>query len=109
MSYQIRKVDANQTKIVNHFRKSGATVCILSEIGRGCTDLVVGYNGYSVMAEVKDGSKSPSQRRLTKLEQHFFDTWQGSACIVESVEDADKLLDILRGWPRCPTIALQQS
>jgi hypothetical protein len=43
--------------------------------------------------EVKDGNKTPSQRKLTEAEQKFFDEWTGGLiAIVQSVEDALAIL-----------------
>jgi hypothetical protein len=47
-----------------------------------------------MLLEIKDGKKSPSARRLTELEQEFFDTWRGGPLfIVHSVEEALMRLD----------------
>jgi hypothetical protein len=53
----------------------------------------VGYKGYTLLLEVKDGDKTPSKRKLTQAEQKFFDEWTGGIlAIVESVEDALAIL-----------------
>jgi hypothetical protein len=57
--------------------------------GDGIPDLLVGYRGYTILMEVKDGQKVPSARKLTPAEQKFFDDWQGGMLvIVNSVEEA---------------------
>ena len=62
--------------------------------GDGIPDLLVGYKGYTILMEVKDGDKSPSKRRLTEAEEEFFMGWKGGLlCIVESVDQA---LDVLK-------------
>jgi hypothetical protein len=62
--------------------------------GEGLPDLLVGYHGRTMLLEVKDGKKPPSARRLTELEQEFFDTWRGGPLfIVHSVEEALMRLD----------------
>ena len=87
------RIDANQNAIVEALRQCGATVRIISQ-GGGIPDLLVGYNGYTILMEVKDGAKSPSQRKLTEDEQRFFDEWTGGMlAVVNSVEEA---LDILK-------------
>jgi len=86
------RVDANQSIIVETLRKAGAYVRIVT-MGDGVPDLLVGYKGYTLLLEVKDGDKSPSDRKLTKAEQKFFDEWTGGLlAIVESVEDALAIL-----------------
>lgn len=100
MSYRIRKVDVNQPAIVAEFRKRGASVAILSEIGRGIPDLAIGVcraylEPYMSFIEIKDGSKPPSARKLTEDEQKFKDNWHGNYEIVLSVEDVNKLMDLI--------------
>jgi len=87
---QAARVDANQPEIVAALRRAGATVQILSAVGKGCPDLLVGYGGKNILMEVKDGSKKPSARKLTKDEAIWHDSWGGTVCIVESVADALK-------------------
>ena len=87
------RVDANQTKIVEALREAGARVRVITQ-GDGIPDLMVHYNGYTILMEVKDGDKPPSARKLTEAEQKFFDEWQGGMLsIVTCVEEA---LDILK-------------
>lgn len=83
--------DANQKEIVSALRAMGATVFILDRP----VDLLVGWRGKNLLIEIKDGSLKPSARRLTSDEKEFFDTWRGSAYVVESVEDAIRLLNLL--------------
>jgi Holliday junction resolvase len=82
------RIDANQNKIVDALRKAGAVVRIISQ-GDGIPDLLVGYKGYTILMEVKDGDKVPSARKLTEAEQKFFDDWRGGMLVViNSVEEA---------------------
>jgi len=86
------RIDANQNEIVNALRKVGAYVRIVT-MGDGVPDLLVGYRGFTILMEVKDGNKTPSQRKLTEAEQKFFDEWTGGLiAIVQSVEDALAIL-----------------
>jgi hypothetical protein len=82
------RVDANQEQIVSALRARGAGVRVISQ-GDGIPDLLVGYRGFTILMEVKDGQKVPSARKLTFAEQKFFDDWQGGMLvIVNSVEEA---------------------
>ena len=86
------RIDANQNSIVDALRQCGATVRIISQ-GGGIPDLLVGYNGYTILMEVKDGNKVPSARKLTEDEQKFFEEWRGGMlAIVNNVEEALELL-----------------
>jgi Holliday junction resolvase len=93
MSKYARRVDDNQSDIVKALRACGAVVRVITQ-GDGIPDLLVAYRGYTILIEVKDGSKSPSHRKLTDAEQEFFDKWTGGMLvIVNSVEEA---LDVLK-------------
>lgn len=86
------RIDANQNKIVDALRKAGAVVRIISQ-GDGIPDLLVGYKGYTILMEVKDGDKVPSARKLTEAEQKFFDDWRGGMlAVVNSDEEALEIL-----------------
>ena len=64
------RTDANHSAVRAALRKLGCEVLDLSSVGGGCPDLLVlvrtGRRAGSLhLIEVKDGSKSPSRRRLT--------------------------------------------
>lgn len=82
------RTDANQTEIVNALRDVGASVAITSMIGAGFPDIVVGYRGTNFLMEIKDGSKPPSARKLTKAERKFHDLWRGTVIVVNGVDEA---------------------
>jgi hypothetical protein len=62
----------------------------LHTIGQGCPDLLVGYRGKWSLIELKDGSKPPSQRKLTvdELEWHGKASRHAPVFIAENIEDA---------------------
>jgi len=86
------KLDANHKLIVRALRQIGCSVQSLASQGMGCPDLVVGFRGVNYLFEVKDGRKQPSQRKLTAMEKVWHDTWRGQVCIVESIDDALKII-----------------
>ena len=88
------RVDANQAEIVEALRAIGATVQPIHMVGRGCPDIIVCYRGRNILIEIKDGSKSPSARRLTSDEMMWHTSWRGRVVIVESVDEA---LQAVRG------------
>lgn len=89
-----RRTDANQTELVAAFRKLGCSVLIINaEI-----DFLVGYGGISIAIEAKDGSKQPSARRLTLLEERFKDKWTGGYKLVENLEHVAETVALLRKW-----------
>ena len=87
------RVDANQDAIVQTLRACGAYVRVVT-MGDGVPDLLVGYRGYTLLLEVKDGRKPPSARELTPAEQKFFNEWTGGTLkIVNSAQEALDLLE----------------
>lgn len=83
--------DTNEPQIVEAMRACGAHVERINDEGR--FDLLVWYRGRTLLLEVKDGTKSPSQRALTPAEQAFHDRWPGDNLhIVENIDDALALL-----------------
>ncbi|MFM2134483.1 MAG: hypothetical protein RL156_1764 [Bacteroidota bacterium] len=83
--------DDNESSIVKALRDAGATVYFIDQ---PC-DLIVGYEGKTLLFEVKDGNKPPSARKLTENEQKFFDTWTGGpAYVVDSIQAA---LAVMKG------------
>ena len=81
-------------EIVLAMRAVGAIVRVITQ-GDGLPDLLVGYNGHTILMEIKDGNKPPSARKLTDNEQKFFDEWKGGP--LYKVESVDQALDILDG------------
>jgi hypothetical protein len=79
--------DNNQKSIEQACRKIGASIIDMSPLGNGNPDLCVGFRGVNYLFEVKDGSKPPSQRALTAMENDFRLTWTGHVNTVYSVDD----------------------
>jgi hypothetical protein len=86
------RVDVNQPAIVEALRAVGASVQPLHMVGKGCPDLLVAFRGDTFVFEVKDGAKPPSQRRLTPDEAQWHTGWQAPVYVVESVEDALRVI-----------------
>ena len=86
------RIDANHSQIVRELRQMGATVLSLANIGSGCPDLLVGWRGKNVALEIKDPTQPPSKRRLTDDEKAFHLAWQGQVAVVETTEEALKIL-----------------
>jgi len=83
-----RKVDDNHTEIVATIRAAGFSVHDTSAVGQGFPDLVCGYGGRTFLVEVKDGSKSPSRRRLTAAQADFLYEWEGQYQVIDSAAQA---------------------
>lgn len=94
------KIDANQPEIVAALRKAGATVYSLAAVGKGIPDLLVGFAGRTALVEVKDGSRHPSDRRLTPDQQQWHQTWTGGTlAVVPDIEAALRVLEVMRAKP----------
>ncbi len=88
MSRARGRVDGNHSAIVKALRQAGCAVCDLSGVGKGCPDLLVSRSGENWLLEVKDGSKSPSERRLTPDQEKWHAEWRGRVLVVHSVAEA---------------------
>lgn len=89
--------DNNQKEIVKSLRKLGAKVVIVSEVSN-FVDLVIGYKGKLFIAEIKDGTKSPSQRKLTAGElkcKKDFEMVGVDYHIITNIEEAIKMIEKL--------------
>lgn len=94
---QAARIDANQPEIVQALRDVGASVAVMSMVGNGFPDIVVGYRGQNYLIEIKDGAKTPSQRKLTPDEQKFHDLWRGTAHIANSIDEALEIIGATYG------------
>lgn len=90
------KVDANQVEIVDYLRRNGATVQILSMVGKGCPDLLVGYGGHNWLLECKPGDACASRQTLTTDEAQWHHGWAGQVAIVLNPTQA---LEVVRKRP----------
>lgn len=91
------KIDANQQQVVSALRAAGATVQSLAAVGKGVPDLLVGYQGKTVLMEVKDGHKSPSQRELTDDQLAWHGAWRGGTlAVVDGPEAALRVLKVMQ-------------
>jgi len=102
------RTDANQQAIVKLLRRCYASVQVLSGVGKGVPDILIGASlpcphcgcrfPQNRLAEVKDGAKVPSARRFTPAEAKWHQEWKGQKCVIESEAQALELI----GAERCP-------
>jgi Holliday junction resolvase len=91
------KVDANHVQVVEALRAAGATVQSLAGVGKGVPDLLVGYRQTTLLMEVKDGHKSPSQRKLTEDQLKWHREWNGGTlAVVDGPEAALRVLGVIK-------------
>lgn len=88
------RVDANQEQVVSALRAAGARVWVIGLP----VDLLIGHAGRLMLMEVKDGSKPPSARKKTALQERFFAEWADMPIsLVDGPEAALRALQVLQG------------
>lgn len=86
MSRRAAKVDTNQAVIIGALRMvPGLSVFDLSAMGRGCSDILVGFQERNWLFEIKRAGK---RAHLTPAQQRFRTTWRGQYAVIESAEEA---------------------
>lgn len=86
------RVDENQPGIVADLRKCGATVEVISNIGCGCPDILVGFGGRCWIFEIKMPGKA-----LTPDEAKWSRRWRGQWNRIETAEEALRIMGITGG------------
>lgn len=77
------RIDSNHAEIVSALRKMGCSVQSLARLGKGCPDLLIGYQGRNVVLEVK-----ADKGMLRAVQAVWRSNWRGHVAIVRSVEEA---------------------
>jgi len=91
------KIDANHEQVVSALRAAGASVQTLAAVGKGVPDLLVGYQGKTLLLEVKDGRKPPSARRLTEDQLKWHGAWRGGPlAVVDGPDAALRMLGVMK-------------
>lgn len=83
------KVDDNQKEIVDFLLKVGCSVLDTSAVGGGFPDLIIGYKNKNILIEIKNPK---TRNKLNKLQKRFFESWDGPAFVVYSIEEALEVL-----------------
>lgn len=88
-----RRTDANQQEIMDALRKAGADVYDLSKVGKGIPDLLVCFNGETLLMEVKRDAKA----KYTPAQLKFIANWKGGPLSrVDSPEAALRTIGLVR-------------
>ena len=77
------RADANQSEIVHALRAAGRSVQVLSSVGNGCPDLLVGWPGHSLLIECKTAGG-----KLTREQERWMRLWKGPVAIARNARDA---------------------
>jgi hypothetical protein len=87
------RVDSNQSEIVDDLRRiPGCTVAILSAVGGGLPDILIGYRGANFLVEIKDPSKPKADQELTDDQKKFHAEWKGQVLKAFSFMDIVKFM-----------------
>lgn len=89
------RVDENQNEIVSALQRAGCSVQILSSVGQGCPDILVGMAGTNWILEIKNSARSPSKRKLTPEQKQWHAAWKGQVNVVETIDDAFRVVGLL--------------
>ena len=86
MSRLAAKVDENQKAVVQEIRDTlpECVVQVLSGVGQGVPDLLIGFQGNNYLIELKDGAKVPSKQKLTEHQVKWHLGWQGQVAVANS-------------------------
>lgn len=94
LQYRKRNVDQNQPLIVAALRACGASVVLLHVAGAGVPDLLVGYQGYTLLVEVKNPA---IKGKLNARQIAWQAEWLGSPVqVIYTAEQARDILEALR-------------
>jgi len=85
-----KKVDKNQAAVVKVLRNSGVDVYLLHMVGKGIPDLLVAYEGQTILMEVKDGA----DKKFTPDQIKFIAGWKGGH--LYRVNSSEEALDVLK-------------
>jgi hypothetical protein len=85
-----KKVDKNQASVVKALRDYGADVHLLHMVGAGIPDLLVAYEGHTILIEVKDGA----HKVFTPEQIKFIAAWKGGP--LYRVNSSEEAIDVLK-------------
>ena len=89
-------MDGNQAEIVECLRAiPECSVLVLSAVGEGCPDLLVGYRGFNFLFEIKDPAQPKHRHELTDEQVKFHEAWRGQAQKVFSLKE---IVTAMTGW-----------
>lgn len=84
---RVARIDANQPDIVADLRAVGASVECLHGVGKGCTDLLVGFRGANYLIEIKHG-----KGKLNKRQVKWHSEWVGQCAVAWNTDDALRII-----------------
>lgn len=89
MPRRAARIDNNQPEIVAYFKAGGWSAESTAGVGDGFPDIETGKGGVNINIEIKDGPK----KKLLTSQDDWHRAWQGTAIIVRSLDDVQRLMD----------------
>ena len=87
------RIDTNHKEIVAALRQAGATVISMASLKHGTPDILCGFNGETILMEIKRDSKA----KFTPDQLKFMANWKGGAVSrVDSVDAALRALGVIQ-------------
>lgn len=91
--------DSNQSDLFKAINQIPGVVAVdLGSVGKGVTDLLIGFDGVNYLAEVKlqpvKGKVFRSQSKLNKTQVAWHDLWPGQVGVVRNLDDVLNLLGL---------------
>jgi len=102
--------DKNQGPIVEDLRSLPASVTITTGVGRGFPDLVIGWQGITVLGEVKRRPKriTPAVLELRESQEKFRREWRGGP-VIEITDGLQAVQDLISMDCRTPPARLVEA
>lgn len=92
MSKYAKRVDVNQSEIIQVFKQLGCSVFDTSRVAGGYPDLTIGRNGKTVLVEIKSSEKAT----YTPAQELFMLNWRGSTVVrINDIDGAIRLVKLL--------------
>jgi hypothetical protein len=85
-----KRVDANQSVIVEAARKLGLRIYIVSDIGRGLPDLIAQWGGYTELWEVKTENGKLTKAQKERVEEGLM------MRLVRSIDDVQAAAETMK-------------
>lgn len=85
--FEIHRSDGNCAEIVRALRKAGASVELIDRP----VDVLAGFRGANYLMEIKT-----TRGKLRTSQRAFMDGWRGVVSVVRSVDEALKVIGVLK-------------
>jgi hypothetical protein len=93
------RTDGNQQPIVSMLNQiPGVSVKVLSDVGDGFTDVIIGRLNVNYLIEIKNGScLTPAQEDFHGVSENKGKEWKGQKAVCNSLEEVFEVIGITQG------------